>query len=279
MADKPSFYTGWTEPESAANTDFQPRYPFNQVHQTESGHMFEMDDTRDRERVRLTHRTGTFIEMHPNGDEVHKVYGDGYEITIKDRNILVKGKMNITVEGDCVMHVVGDKIEQIDGNYEQYIKGNFTQVVEGITNMSTVQDMHLTAGAFGGGALMISCGSHVHMNSDLTVDGEIQASKITSETRVDAGTGMRAGPLGFVTMTGGVAVGIPAAVPQQIICSTNIIAGISVNAGASMNAPLGSFGVMEAILMTDVINTAIHDMHIHISPKGPTGPPSPGPMI
>jgi hypothetical protein len=279
MADKPNFYTGWTEPESAANTDFQPKYPFNHVLQTESGHVFEMDDTRDRERVRLSHRSGTFIEMHPNGDEVHKVYGDGYEITIKDRNILVKGKMNITVEGDCVMHVMGDMIEQIDGNYEQYVKGNFTQVVEGITNMSTVQDMHLTAGAFAGGSLMISCGSHVHMNSDLTVDGEIQAAKITSSTRVDAGTGMRAGPLGFVTTTGGVAVGIPAAVPQQIICSTNIIAGISVNAGASMNSPLGSFGVMEAILMTDEINTMIHDMHIHISPKGPTGPPEPGPMI
>ena len=106
----------------------------------------------------------------------------------------------------------------------------------------------------------------------------IKASKIFSETRVDAGTGMRAGPLGFVTMLGGVAVGIPAAVPQQIICSTNIIAGISINAGASMNAPLGSFGVMESILMTDVINTAIYDTHIHIAPYGPTSPAI-GPMI
>ena len=72
MADQPSFFKGWTEPESAANTDYPPDYPYNQVMQSASGHLFEMDDSRGRERVRLTHRTGTFIEMHPNGDEVHK---------------------------------------------------------------------------------------------------------------------------------------------------------------------------------------------------------------
>ena len=74
-----SIDSGWTEPESAANTDYQPQYPYNQVMQTESGHFFEMDDTPTRERVRLNHRSGTFIELHPSGDEVHKVYGDGYE--------------------------------------------------------------------------------------------------------------------------------------------------------------------------------------------------------
>ena len=59
----------WTEPESAANTDYQPVYPYNNITQTEAGHTFELDDTPTRERVRLQHRSGTFIEMHPNGDE------------------------------------------------------------------------------------------------------------------------------------------------------------------------------------------------------------------
>ena len=35
---------GWTEPESAANTSYQPVYPYNNVKQTEAGHLFEMDD-------------------------------------------------------------------------------------------------------------------------------------------------------------------------------------------------------------------------------------------
>ena len=39
----------WTEPESAANTDYQPQYPYNNITQTESGHAFEGDD-RDPSR-------------------------------------------------------------------------------------------------------------------------------------------------------------------------------------------------------------------------------------
>jgi hypothetical protein len=47
-----------------------------------------MDDTPTRERIRLQHgKSLTFIEMHPNGDQVHKVFGDDYEITIKNKDI------------------------------------------------------------------------------------------------------------------------------------------------------------------------------------------------
>ena len=65
----------WTQPESAANTDYQPVYPYNNIQQTEAGHKFEMDDTPGRERVSLEHRSGTFTEIQPNGDEVHKKIG------------------------------------------------------------------------------------------------------------------------------------------------------------------------------------------------------------
>ena len=85
-----------------------------------------MDDTPTRERIRLQHRSGTFIEMHPNGDEIHKVYGDGYEITINDKNVLVEGKCTVTINGDSVINVKGDKIEQVDGNYELHVKKNYS---------------------------------------------------------------------------------------------------------------------------------------------------------
>ena len=109
--EQPKFFTGWTEPESAANTDYPPQAPYNTITATESGHTFELDDTKGRERVRLAHRSGTFIEMHPNGDEVHKIYGKGYEITIKDKNVLVEGNCNITINGDANINVKGDKVE------------------------------------------------------------------------------------------------------------------------------------------------------------------------
>ena len=89
MTEKPDFYKGFFEPESSANTDYQPEYRYNHAKATPRGHLFEMDDTPTRERVRLSHRSNTFIEMHPNGDEVHKIYGNGYVITLGDQNISI----------------------------------------------------------------------------------------------------------------------------------------------------------------------------------------------
>jgi hypothetical protein len=247
---------------------------------SESGHTFEMDDSRNRERVRLAHRTGTFIEMHPNGDEVHKVYGNNFTITVKDNNVLIQGNCFVTIEGDSYMYVKGDKIEQVDGNYELYVKGNYTQVVEQTSNITTKNDMKILAGAsLGGGALTLATSDAVYVESDLVVDGEVTALKVFSNGRVDATTGMSAGPLGFVTQTGGISVGFPSpgvavAVPGQIMSIGNIISGMSVNALVGMNAPIGNFGTMSAVLMTDLINTAIYNTHIHPAPRGPTGLPS-----
>ena len=60
MSDKPDFVIAWTEPESAANSEYQPVYPYNNVTQTKGGHSFEMDDTPTRERIRVQHGKGTF---------------------------------------------------------------------------------------------------------------------------------------------------------------------------------------------------------------------------
>jgi hypothetical protein len=276
--EKPDFFKGWTEPESAANTAYPPDYPYNQVIQTESGHTFELDDSPERERVRLTHRTGTFIEMHPNGDEVHKVYGDGYEITIKDRNVLIKGTCYVTIEGDALTNIKGDKVEYVEGNYELQVKGNFSQVVEGTTNITSKNDMDLRAGNFGTGSISISSPDVFYINSDLVVNGELSALKMYSKGRVDAETGMSAGPLGFVTGTGGISVGYPTplspvAVPGQIMSVGNMLSLMSINAGIGMNAPMGNFGIMDAVLMTDLINTTIFDFHFHPTTTGVTGPP------
>jgi len=280
MANQPSFFKGWTEPESAANTAYPPDYGYNQVTASESGHTLEMDDSRGRERVRLTHRTGTFIEMHPNGDEVHKVYGNNYVITVQDNNVLIKGTCMVTIEGDSFLHIKGDRVEQVDGNYELNVKGNYSQVVEKTGNITVKNDLKILSGAsFGGGAMTLASADGVYVDSDFNVDGEIVAQKIYSKGRVDAGTGVSAGPLGFVTGTGGISVGMPTpaspvAVPGQILCIGNIYSTMSINALIAMNAPLGNFGTMSAVLMTDLINTGIYDTHIHPTPKGMSGPPT-----
>lgn len=281
MSTKPDFYAGWTEPESAANTDYQPEYRYNRVMETPRGHLFEMDDTPTRERIRLSHRSNTFIEMHPNGDSVCKIFGDGYSITLGDHNISIgvdngqkAHKLNLTIYGDVNMFVAGDKTETIEGNYIQHVKGHYTQIVEKTSTIKSQGDMTISGGGSLTGTVLIEAGDALIVNTDCSVRGEISGKKILSETRVDAVTGMSAGPQGFVTITGGVAVGIPVAVPTKVLVASDVISGGTVDAAIAVNAPQGNFGVMEAILMTDSVNTGIYDSHIHPTPKGPSGPPT-----
>jgi cytoskeletal protein CcmA (bactofilin family) len=228
-----------------------------------------LDDTPTRERIRLQHRTGTFIEMHPNGDEVHKVYGDGYEITIKDKNILINGNMNITVLGDANIYTQGNLNEQVDGNYELHVKGNYTTVVEGLTSFVSQGDMDIKAGGALAGGLFITPGDYVSIRGDLKVNGEITAAKIFSKGRVDCLTGMSATSGGFTTEFGGISVGpLEAPIPLEINCTGPI------NSKVSMSAPLITSGISTSFLSKDIINSIIRNTQIHIAPFGPTSPPT-----
>lgn len=261
------FDSGWIEPESAANTDFQPTYPYNNVTQTESGHFMEMDDTPGRERVRLQHRTGTFIEMHPNGDEVHKVYGDGYEITIKNKNVLIKGRCSVTVEGDCDMDVKGNYNAQVAGDYNLLVGGKIN--VRGLKDISIdgSGDVEILANENFGGTLRLGAADHLYLGSDLVVGGSIQADVITAESRIATGSagGVTAGSAGFVSVLGGLSLGIPIAVPGSVYAIGTGTFGISV-----LTPFVGSV-ISASVLGFDAVNTLLNNIHIHPSPRGPTG--------
>jgi len=261
--NKPNFFSGWTEPESAANTDYQPVYPYNNATQTASGHAFEMDDTPTRERIRLQHRTLTFIEMHPNGDEVHKICGDGYEIILKDKNMLVNGNLNITVNGNANIYTKGSFVQEVEGDYELHVKGNYTTSVEGLTSFNSQGDMTIQAGGALGGGLTVVPGDYVSIRGDLKVNGEVAADKIYSSGRVDCASGMSALAGGFATLGGGISVGPLAPIIGQINCVGPI------NSLVSMRAPL-----ITAMFVKDVINSGIRNTQIHIAPNGPTSPPT-----
>ena len=238
----------WTEPESARNTETEPVYPYNNQTLTESGHSFEMDDTPTRERIRLQHREGTFIEMHPNGDEVHKVYGTGYEIHLNGKNVLIKGTCNISIEGNANMEVKGDYNLQVAGDYNVLVGGKMkTRSVDNI-NLSSDKKVAISANENFGGSISLAAADHIFVDSDLRVAGAAVADLITSQTRVDAATGVHAGFQGV----------------YSVGPITSLI---------SVQAPLGTFVIMDAVLMSDVINSSIYNMHIHFAPRGTTSPP------
>ena len=263
------FDRGWLEPESEANIDeTQPEYPYNHVIATDSGHSLEMDDTPGRERIRLQHRSGTFNEIHSDGTEVHKIIGDGYEIVTKDKNVLIKGVCNITINGDAIVNVKGNKFERIEGNYEQEILGDYTQLVRKKTRIISDDDMTIGANPKFLGTIRMATGGDVYIDADLRVDGSITGQLITSQGRVDAGTGVSAGPLGFVSQFGGLSIGSPIAIPGTIICA---LPGAIF--ATTINSTVGNFGLSNSLWAFDQINTPIFNSHVHPVGKGFTGPP------
>lgn len=99
-------------------------YPYNKVTETETGHIFEVDDTAGNGRIHEYHNAGTFYEIQADGTKVTKVVGDEYEITLKDKKVYVKGSCDVTIGGDARVLVTGDMYQEIGGNLFTTVAGN-----------------------------------------------------------------------------------------------------------------------------------------------------------
>ena len=271
----------FTEPPSPADPDHPPLYPHNQIFDSESGHSVQLDDTPGRERVRIQHgKSKNFIEMHPNGDQVVKVFGENFDITIGKKNVYVSGVCNIVVKGDCNMQVDGDFNQEVNGDYNLAVKGKMN--VRGVKDISILgdSDVGISANEKFGGALRLSAAQSLNLGSDLYINGSITCDSLTAESRVNAGMGVYAGPYGFTSSLGGLSLGIPTpATPVATPGCINIVG--SMTALGSVNAPVGNFlklnaglathGISSSILGADLINDIFYNLHIHPTPKGPTG--------
>ena len=122
----------------------------NHVRVTEAGHIFEVDDSPNAERIHQYHTSGTFTEIQPNGTRVTKVVGDDYEIILHDKNMLVNGNVSITVNGaDLRLYVKrddnniekgGDMYIETDGDLNFNIKGDLNTKVGGTESKEVMTD-------------------------------------------------------------------------------------------------------------------------------------------
>ena len=149
-------------------------YPFNHVFESESGHIKEVDDTPDGERLFTQHTAGTYEEIIADGTKTVKVVGDNYELIAGGSNVYVRGNINLTcsgtkrelIEGDYILEVGGDFTRKIGGseqvkigagesggNLEEEIKGNHgfniansVSGAVGTTEKGTAKDFDITIG-------------------------------------------------------------------------------------------------------------------------------------
>ena len=137
--------TAFSEPEIPAD----PTYPYNHVYESESGHIREMDDTFNRERIHERHATGTGYEIHPDGSKVTKVKKDNYDLITGDNYAHIKGNQSTTVDGG-VRVFVNANASTDDSHYTIEVGNDANvniQVNKGDVNVVTTEgDINLKSG-------------------------------------------------------------------------------------------------------------------------------------
>jgi hypothetical protein len=86
--------TSWDEPI----TPYNATYPHNHVHESEGGHIKEIDDTPKSERIHERHSSGSGYEIHPNGSKVTRIKKDNYDIITNDDYCHIQGVSRHTVD-------------------------------------------------------------------------------------------------------------------------------------------------------------------------------------
>lgn len=151
-----------TEPSSLSSS---AQYPDSQVLETASGHVVEMDDTGGNERIRVYHRTGSYIEVRPDGTFVqksvnkdsasHYIHMSSVEEHVKksvktyiEENLdeIIKGYVHRHIKGELKEHVTGNITKDSDGNVTWTVGGNFTLNVSGKIDMDAGPEIDMDAG-------------------------------------------------------------------------------------------------------------------------------------
>jgi hypothetical protein len=115
-------------------------YPMNHVNVSESGHVHEIDDTPNAERLHEFHKSGSFVETQQDGTKVTKVVGKDYHVVIEDRNVFIKGNMSVTVSGNAKMYVQGDQYIEVEGDQYVTVRGDRVTKIQGSDIKEVVSD-------------------------------------------------------------------------------------------------------------------------------------------
>lgn len=138
---------------SVENTGIGVQYPYGKTNVTKSGHVIQYNDTPAGERVLVKHRTGSAVDMLPNGSMAISANGNLVMTINKDMSITIAGSARFSVNGDMDfdvkgnfnvnalnfnVNVEGNKSESIKGSSRATISGNLGVNVKGNNSVTTL---------------------------------------------------------------------------------------------------------------------------------------------
>jgi len=162
----PTATSTWTEP----TTQYAAKYPYNNVTETESGHIVEFDDTVGKERIHIAHRNGSFQEWFPNGDKVEKITKDNYEIVMGNDRVYIMGKCFVTVQGDAEVYVKQNATIKVDKNVTATIGENLSATVKKNATLAVTQQLKATCQTLD---IQASGAATIKSGGTMTIQGSI----------------------------------------------------------------------------------------------------------
>tara|TARA_R110002153_G_scaffold5102_2_gene24094 strand:- start:2141 stop:4102 length:1962 start_codon:yes stop_codon:yes gene_type:complete len=108
-----------------------PLYPNNNTKETASGHVIQYDDTFGRERVLIRHRTGSGIELRPDGTVLLSSTNKHILTVASDQSIIVEGDARMIYNGNVDVEVIGDYNLNVGGNSTTKVAGNVIEKITG----------------------------------------------------------------------------------------------------------------------------------------------------
>ena len=128
-----------TDPNNRRHPEstFEATYPYNQSTITRSGHEIHINDTPEKESLRVAHTKGSYVEIDKDGrtviNSVGKAYYymcDGFTTTVDGHyDLKVKGVMNVNVDGSINEQTAGNRYMSAGGEYTLGVGGALTQIV------------------------------------------------------------------------------------------------------------------------------------------------------
>ena len=120
------------------------QYPYNQVSESPSGHVIEIDDTPGGERVLIKHRTGAGVEMRADGTVIISSKNQRVEVTGGDQTTIVEGEGNLVYKGNLTLSVTGDFNVDVGGNYNLNVAGDKVEEIKGRHTKTVNRDQNYT---------------------------------------------------------------------------------------------------------------------------------------
>lgn len=178
-----------SEPDS---TDDASLYTKSQVIETESGHVLQFDDTAGNERIRLYHKTGSYIEIKPDGTIVQKSVNEdnaNHYIHMSDVNNHINKSVKTYIEenldeivgGYVKRHINGTLDEHITDAVKKQLDNTLNETVAGNVTLDHNQNVTWTIGT----------------NLKINVGGDIEISSGGKQTVTNGGQHTISAPSGI----------------------------------------------------------------------------------